>query len=151
MKNVRQEQTFFNWWPLLWWPSLAFIIDWRVVMEIRLRKKGMHKNLIRGKITFVKMWEVGVNFVWILQIPIRQTIFLYSAAQKPAKNPWRFLQASARQKPVSKRLAHFSFFFFFTPLYSPLCFASFYAMLCYAVLCYAMEAPIRGRLFWGTT
>ena len=39
-----------------------------------------------------------------------------------------FLQASARQKPVSKRLAHFSFFFF-TPLYSPPCFAVFYAKI----------------------
>ena len=45
----------------------------------------------------------------------------------------RFLQASARQKPVSNRWAHFPLF---TPLYSCLFVAAFYAMLCSAMLGY---------------
>ena len=55
-----------------------------------------------------------------------------------------FLQASARQKPVSKRLAHFSLL---TTLLSSL--FCCLLMLSYAVLCYTMEASMRGRLFCG--
>ena len=61
--------------------------------------------------------------------------------------PAQFLQASARQKPVSKRLAHF---FLSSSHHFALLFVLLPFMLSYAVLCYTMEAPMRGRLFCGT-
>ena len=47
-----------------------------------------------------------------------------------------FLQASAGQKPVSKRLAHFLSSHHFALLFVLLPYMQCYAVLCYAMLCY---------------
>ena len=53
---------------------------------------------------------------------------------------YQFLQASARQKPVSKRLAHF-----FLSLHTTLPFSLFCCLLCYAMLCCAMLCPVKNN------